>query len=96
MPAIARRHVVEPDAARQPKEETARSQIQIAEEASQATPSPARALQARLEQDLLGQAEPAAVEGRWPLYLALPFWGGVSALLWAAIIGSAWLVLRHI
>jgi hypothetical protein len=96
MPAPAVRHASESDAAPQPREEGARSQPQVAEEASTATPSPARALQARLERDLLSQADEIAVEGRWPLYLALPFWGGVSALMWAAIIGCAWLVLRHI
>ncbi len=96
MPVPAVRHASEPDAAPQPKEEPARGQIQVAEEASAAAPSPARVLQARLERDLLGEADEIAVEGRWPLYIALPFWGGVSALLWAAIIGGAWLVLRRL
>jgi hypothetical protein len=96
MPATAARHASQPDAATQPKEEAARPEIHVAEGASAAAPSPARALQARLEQDLRGDAQEEIVEGRWPLYVALPFWGGVSALMWAAIIGCTWLVLRHI
>jgi hypothetical protein len=97
MPLPAVRHIAEPDVAPQPKEQAARPQIHVAQGASAAAPSPARALQARLEQDLRGDVQEAEiVEGRWPLYVALPFWGGVSAAMWAAIIGCAWLVLRHI
>ena len=96
MPVPAVRHVSEPDAASHPEEGTARGQIQIAEETSTSASSPARALQARLEHDLLGRAAEGAVGARWPLYIALPFWGGVSALMWAAIIGCAWLLLRHV
>ena len=96
MPLPAVRRIAEPDVAPQPTEEAARPQINVAEGASAAAPSPARALQARLAQDLRGDVQVEVVEGRWPLYVALPFWGGVSAMLWAAIIGGAWLVLRHI
>jgi hypothetical protein len=85
-----------PELAPQPKDTGGRGQIHVAEDASTAAPSPARALQARLEQDLRGEPQEQAAEGRWPLYIALPFWGGVSAMLWAGIIGGAWLVLRHI
>jgi len=96
MPATAVRHASQPDVAPQPKEEAARPQIHGAEGATTAAPSPARALQARLEMDLRGDAQAEIVEGRWPLYVALPFWGGVSAVMWAVIIGVAWLVLRRL
>ena len=95
MPLPAVRPAAEPESAPQPMEAPVRSSIHVAEEASAAAPSPARALLARLEQDLQGDAQEQGDEGRWPLYIALPFWGGVSAMLWAAIIGGAWLVLKH-
>ena len=93
MPASAARRASKPDSSAQPKEEAGRGHIQVAEGAHSAAASPARALQARLELDF--QADHAG-EARWPLYAALSFWGGLGALLWAAIIGGAWLVLRHI
>ena len=93
MPASAARRASRPDSSAQPKDDAGRGHIQVAEEAHAAAASPARALQARLEQDF--QAD-HATEGRWPLYAALGFWGVVSALFWAAIIGCAWVVIRHL
>ena len=93
MPASAARRSPKPDSSAQPADAAARGHIQVAEEAHGATASPARALQAKLELDL--QAQPAG-EARWPLYISLSFWGGISALMWAAIIGGVWLLVRHI
>jgi hypothetical protein len=75
-------------------EPTPPTHIQVADDTDHAAPSPARALQARLEQDLRGQA--SEDEGRWPLYLALPFWGAISLLMWAGIITGVWLLLRSL
>lgn len=96
MPVPAVRHAACPEADFQPKEEAARTHVHVAEDAHAAAPSPARALQARLERDLLQHTQAQTADARWPLYVALPFWGGVSAAMWAAIIGCAWMVLRHI
>jgi hypothetical protein len=96
MPASAARRSSKPDVSSPPKEEAARVQINVAEPAQDAARSPARALQARLEQDLQATPRGQAHAGRWPLYAALTFWGSVSSLMWAAIIGSIWLLLRHI
>lgn len=76
-----------------PNEPPSRGHIQVADDAYGAAASPARALQARLEQDFQAGDR---TERRWPLYAALSFWIGVGALMWAAIIGCAWIVLRHI
>ncbi|MGZ3368685.1 MAG: hypothetical protein ACXWK1_07160 [Caulobacteraceae bacterium] len=93
MPASAARRASKPDSSAQPNDGGGRGHIQVAEEAHGATASPARALQARLEQNL--QIEHTG-EARWPLYAALSFWGGVSALMWAALIGCVWVLVRHI
>jgi hypothetical protein len=95
MPASAARRSSKQDVSSPPKE-SARAQINVAEAAQDGAPSPARALQARLEQDLQAAGHGQAQEARWPLYAALTFWGGVSSLMWAAIIGCVWLLLRHI
>lgn len=91
MPASAARRSSRPDVSSPPKE-AARAQLNVAEAARDAAPSPALALQARLEQGLQAQAQ----EARWPLYTALTFWVGISSLMWAAIIGCVWILLRHI
>jgi len=96
MPASAARRSSKQDVPSPPKEEAARAQITVAEPAPGAARSPARALQARLEQDLQASPQGQAQAGRWPLYAALSFWAGVSSLMWAAIIGGVWLLLRHI
>jgi hypothetical protein len=77
------------------KEEAARVQINVAGDASTAAPSPARKLQLRLDRDLRAGAPVQTGEARWPLYAALTFWGGISSLMWAAIIGCVWLLLRR-
>lgn len=96
MPASAARRSSKPHVSPSAKEEVARARIEVAEAIQDGAPSPARALQARLEHDLHADALGRAQEGRWPLYAALTFWGGVSSLMWAAIIGSVWILLRHI
>ena len=59
-------------------------------------PSPARALQEHLETNLWASAETAEPEDkRWPLYLAVPFWLGMSGLLWGAIISGILAVVPH-
>ena len=96
MPASAARQSSKPDVSSLPKEEVARAQINVAEPAQGAARSPARALQVRLEQDLLASPQGQARAGRWPLYAALTFWVGLSSVMWAGIIGCVWLLLRHI
>lgn len=96
MPAPAARRTAKPEVSPAPKEGAAGTQIQVAEGARHAAPSPARALQVRLERDLRADAPGQAEQTRWPLYAALTFWGGVSSLMWAAIIGCVWLLVRHI
>jgi hypothetical protein len=95
MPASAARRAPRPDEPSSAKETTGRAQINVAGEASNATPSPARTLQVRLDRDLRADAPDPAGEARWPLYASLTFWGGVSSLMWAAIIGCVWALLRH-
>ena len=72
--------------------------VQVAERGLEPVASPARELQARLESGYAEgwAAEAADTKGRWPLYLALPFWAGVSTLMWAGIIGLVWVVSRHL
>jgi hypothetical protein len=61
-----------------------------------AYPSPARILQERLQSNPWAASDAVEFDGkRWPLYLALPFWLGLSGAMWAAIIGCVWLLLRH-
>jgi hypothetical protein len=96
MPASAARRSAKPDLSSPLKEEAARAQINIAEAALDGARSPARALQARLEQDLQAGPQGQAQVARWPLYAALTFWGGVSTLMWAAIIACVWMLIRHI
>ena len=96
MPASAARRSSRPHVSPSVKEEPARARIEVAEAGQEAAPSPARVLQVRLEHDLQADALVRAQGGRWPLYAALTFWGGVSSLMWAAIIGSVWILLRHI
>ena len=96
MPASAARRSSKPHVSSSPKEEVARARIDVAEAVQDAAPSPARVLQVRLEHDLQADLVGRTQGGRWPLYAALTFWGGVSSLMWAAIIGSVWILLRHI
>jgi hypothetical protein len=95
MPASAARRSSKPDLSSPPEAEVARVQINVAEDTHDASPSPARALQVRLEHDLHAAARGQAQVARWPLYAALTFWGGISSLMWAAIIGCVWLLIRH-
>ncbi len=96
MPASAARRSSRPHVSPPVKEDSARPRIEVAEAGQEAAPSPARVLQVKLEHDLQVDALGQVREGRWPLYAALTFWGGVSSLMWAAIIGSVWILLRHI
>lgn len=96
MPAPAARRASKPDASPPSNEALGATQIQAAEDVRHAAPSPARALQVRLEHDLRADAHGRTEEGRWPLYAALTFWGGISSLMWVAIIGCAWLLLRRL
>ncbi len=96
MPAYAARRSSNPDVSSPPEGEAERAQIKVAEAALDAGLSPARALQARLERGLQADVQGRAQEARWPLYAALSFWAGVSSLMWAAIIGCVWILLRHI
>jgi hypothetical protein len=96
MPASAARRSSKPHVSPSAKEETARARIDIAEAGQDAAPSPARVLQVRLEHDLQADALGRVQAGRWPLYAALTFWVGISSLMWAAIVGSVWILLRHI
>lgn len=96
MPAPAARRASKPDASPPSNEALGATQIQAAVDVAHAAPSPARALQVRLEHDLRADAQGRVGEGRWPLYAALTFWVGMSSLMWAAIIGCVWLLLRHI
>jgi hypothetical protein len=96
MPASAARRSSRPDVPSRPNDDAARTQINVAEASQEAAPSPARALQVRLERGLQAGSQGHAQEARWPLYAALTFWGGVSSLMWAAIIGCVWILLRHI
>jgi hypothetical protein len=69
--------------------------VERAEEAT-AYPSPARVLQERLQSSQLSSPGAAAIEDkRWPLYLALPFWLGLSGLTWAAIIAGVLALIPH-
>ena len=64
--------------------------MQLAADGHSQIESPARALQARLEANLL-EPDRAVAAPRWPLYVGLPLWLGVSGLLWwgiAAAIGA--------
>jgi hypothetical protein len=62
--------------------------IQLVEGGRGSIPSPALSLQSRLGRDCRadGAAVRSGIGTRWPLYLALPFWLVVSALMWVAII----------
>jgi len=95
MTASTARRASKPDAASSAPEEASRVPITAAEDASGAASSPARALQVRLERDLRADAQGQASETRWPVYAVLTFWGGISSLMWAVIIGCAWMLLRH-
>jgi hypothetical protein len=79
-------------------ESAASVSVQVAEAGLEPVASPARQLQARLESGYADgrAAETADTKGRWPLYLALPFWAGVSMLMWAGVIGLVWVVSRHL
>ena len=73
--------------------------VQIAEPGLEPVASPARQLQVRLESGYAADAWPAEAakpDGRWPLYVALPFWAGVSTVMWGGIIGLVWVVSRHL
>jgi hypothetical protein len=61
--------------------------MQLAENGHPRFESPARALQAKLEANLLEplQDRSAAAAPRWPLYVGLPLWLAVSGLLWWGI-----------
>jgi hypothetical protein len=72
--------------------------VQVVEGGFEPVSSPARALQARLES---GYAEERGIEGtaqdgRWPLYLALPFWVVLSSLMWTGVVTGAWALIHHI
>jgi hypothetical protein len=61
-----------------------------------AHPSPARILQERLQSSGWAAAGDVEIdEKRWPLYLALPFWIGLSGLMWAAIIVGVLALFHH-
>lgn len=79
-------------------EAAASTSVQVADAGLEPVASPARELQARLESGYAGgwEAEAAGKQGRWPLYVALPFWAGVSMLMWGGIIGLVWVVSRHL
>lgn len=99
MRTSAARSTGEPSFSTSAETESAASvSVQVAEEGLEPVASPARALLARLESGYADgwAAEAADPKGRWPLYLALPFWAGVSVLMWAGIIGLVWVVSRHL
>jgi len=79
-------------------ESAASVSVQVAERGLEPVASPARELQARLESGYAGgwEAQVADKQGRWPLYVALPFWAGVSMLMWGGIIGLVWVISRHL
>jgi hypothetical protein len=81
-----------------PVEAAATVSVQVAEEGLEPVASPARQLQVRLESGYADAwpAEAARPDGRWPLYVALPFWAGVSTAMWGGIIGLVWVVSRHL
>jgi hypothetical protein len=96
MPASAARRSSKADVSTLPTDEAAPAPINVAESALDAAPSPARALQVKLEQRLQAGPQTRAEAVRWPLYAALTFWGGVSSLMWLAIIGCVWMLLRRL
>jgi len=95
VPAV--RQVAAPEAKSRRPAKSSLAAVEDAQATAGASPSPARILQERLESNLAVAAGAVEIqEKRWPLYAALTFWGGVSSLMWAAIIGCVWLLLRHI
>jgi hypothetical protein len=95
VPAV--RQVAAPGAKRQPSAQSSLPAVEEARATAEASPSPARILQEHLQSNLSVAAGAGEIqEKRWPLYAALTFWGGVSSLMWAAIIGCVWMLLRHI
>lgn len=99
MRTSAARSAVESSFSAPPEAESAATvSVQVAEQGVEPVASPARELQARLESGYGDgwAAEAADPKARWPLYLALPFWAGVSTLMWAGIIGLVWVVSRHL
>lgn len=98
MRTSAARSTVEPSLPAGAKTEPAAATIQVADAALEPVASPARALQARVKSGYADgwEAGAADAEGRWPLYLALPFWVGISALMWIGIIALVWTIGRHL
>jgi hypothetical protein len=95
VPAV--RQVAAPAAKRGRSAQSSLSAVEDAQATAGASPSPARILQEQLQSNLSAAAVAGEIqEKRWPLYTALTFWGGVSSLMWAAIIGCVWILLRHI
>ena len=101
MRTSAARSVVEsssPSSAPSQVEPEAPAAVQVAEDGREPVASPARALLERLESGYAEgpEAEAFAAESRWPLYLALPFWAGLSALMWAGVIALVWMLSHRL
>ncbi len=72
--------------------------VQVADSGFEPVSSPARALQARLESGYAEDLDTRRTDqaGRWPLYLALPFWIGLSSAMWVGVVAAAWALIRHL
>jgi hypothetical protein len=94
VPAV--RQVAAPSAKRSQPAPSSLAAVDTAGGTACASPSPARVLQERLESNLCAAGDTVEFEDkRWPLYLAVPFWLGLSGLLWAAIIASVLALVPH-
>lgn len=69
--------------------EVAPMRPRVADANSQPVEAPARMLQEVLAQ----RFEPARMVGRWPVWATLAFCGGVSLLLWVALLAVGWAAL---